>query len=61
MFEMEKARSIYRPNQTLNFFVDAGDGHDDYLMSLALMVQAASRCVPRRARGYHRAEGKYLE
>jgi hypothetical protein len=51
MFELEKAKSIYRPNQTLNFFVGPGDGHDDYLMSLALVVQAANRCVPRKARG----------
>jgi hypothetical protein len=51
MFELEKAKSIYRPNQTLNFFVGPGDGHDDYLMSLVLVVQAASRCVPRKARG----------
>ena len=51
MFELEKARSIYRPNQTLNFLVDPGDGHDDYLMSLALVVQAANKCVPRKARG----------
>ncbi|MBN2463133.1 MAG: hypothetical protein JXB43_05985 [Dehalococcoidia bacterium] len=51
MFELEKARSIYRPNQTLNFFVEAGDGHDDYLMSLALVVQAANRFAPRKARG----------
>ena len=59
MFELEKAKSIYRPNQTLNFFVDPGDGHDDYLMSLALVVQAANRCVPRKARGYHRVEGEH--
>jgi len=51
MFELEKARSIYRPNQTLNFFVEAGYGHDDYLMSLALVVQAANKFVPRKARG----------
>ncbi len=51
MFELDKARSIYRPNQTLNFFVEAGDGHDDYLMSLALVVQAANRLAPRKARG----------
>jgi hypothetical protein len=50
-FELEKARSLYRPSQTLNFFVDSSDGHDDYLMSLALVVQAANRCVPRKARG----------
>ncbi|MBM4447558.1 MAG: hypothetical protein FJ023_09510 [Chloroflexi bacterium] len=51
MFELQKAKSIYRPNQTLNFFVYPGDGHDDYLMSLALVVQAANRCVPRKAIG----------
>jgi len=51
MLELEKARSVYRPNQTLNFFVDSGDGHDDYLMSLALVVQAANKSVPRKARG----------
>jgi len=52
MFELEKARSVYRPNQTLNFFVDPGNGHDDYLMSLALVVQAATKCVPRKAKGF---------
>ena len=51
IFELEKAKSVYRPNQTLNFFVDSGDGHDDYLMSLALAVQAANKCVPRKAIG----------
>ena len=61
MFELEKAKSIYRPNQTLNFFVDPGDGHDDYLMSLALAVQAANRCVPRKARGYHPVEGEHVK
>jgi len=51
MFELKKAKSVYRPNQTLNFFVDPGDGHDDYLMSLALVVQAANKFVPRKAKG----------
>lgn len=52
MRQLEKARSVYRPNQTLNFFVDAAEGHDDYLMSLALMVRAASLGgKPRRATG----------
>jgi len=50
-FELEKAKSVFRPNQTLNFFVDSNDGHDDYLMSLALVVQAANKCVPRKAMG----------
>ncbi len=51
MFELEKAKSVYRPNQTLNFFVDPSDGHDDYLTSLALVVQAAAKYVPRKAKG----------
>jgi hypothetical protein len=51
MFELEKAKSIYRPSQTLNFFVDSSDGHDDYLMSLAMVVQAANKCSLRKARG----------
>ena len=51
MFELQKAKSIYRPSQTLNFFVDSSNGHDDYLMSLAMVVQAANKCVSRKARG----------
>ena len=50
-FEMEKARSQYRPNQTMNFYVDPAQGHDDFLMSLALLVEAGNQYVPRGARG----------
>jgi hypothetical protein len=50
-FELERARSVYRPNQTINFYVDPSEGHDDYLMSLALCVEAASLCAPRKASG----------
>jgi hypothetical protein len=35
----------------MNFFVDESDGHDDYLMSLALVVEAANLYSPRTARG----------
>lgn len=49
--EMEAARVHYRPNRTMNFFVDEADGHDDYLMSLALVVAAAADARPRTARG----------
>ncbi len=48
--EMERARSHYRPNQTMNFYVDPAQGHDDFLMSLALVVSAAGQYSPRRAR-----------
>lgn len=50
-FEMERARSNFRPNRTMNFYVDPTEGHDDFLMSLALLVEAASRYSPRGARG----------
>ncbi len=51
MKELTRARSVYRPNQTLNFFVDPAEGHDDYLMSLALLVQATRGFAPRKATG----------
>lgn len=49
--EMEKARNLYRPNQTMNFYVDPTQGHDDFLMSLALLVEAAKQYSPRSAKG----------
>ena len=50
-FEIEKAKSQYRPSQTMNFYVDPVEGHDDFLMSLALLVEASSHYSPRSARG----------
>ena len=50
-FEMEKAKCQFRPSQTMNFFVDPAQGHDDFLMSLALLVEAATQYTPRGARG----------
>ena len=44
--QCERARSAYRANRTMNFFVDPAEGHDDYLMSAALLVEA-SRDAPR--------------
>jgi hypothetical protein len=49
-FEMERAKSVFRPSQTMNFFVDLAEGHDDFLMSLALLIEA-SKYEPRSARG----------
>jgi len=49
--EMEKAKSQYRPSQTMNFYVDPSEGHDDFLMSLALLVQAIADYQPREAKG----------
>jgi hypothetical protein len=47
--EMERAKSHYRPSQTMDFYVDPSRGHDDFLMSLALLVQAAVDYQPRTA------------
>lgn len=49
--EIELARAEYRPNRRLAWHVDPRDGHDDYLMSLALAVEAARDLRPRSARG----------
>jgi hypothetical protein len=52
--EIEKARSRYRPNQTMNFYVDPSQGHDDFLMSLALCVEAGRGYKARSAKGEER-------
>lgn len=49
--EVELAKSCFRPTQTMNFYVDPSEGHDDYLMSLALVVEAGEACSPRSAYG----------
>ncbi len=51
--QMELARAAYRSGRTMSFFVDPSAGHDDYLMSLALAVEAARDLEPqpRVARG----------
>jgi len=51
--EMETARAAYRPSRQINFFVDPSEGHDDYLMSLAMAVEAGGYLdtSPRIARG----------
>ncbi len=47
-FEMERAKTQYRPNQTINFCVYPGQGYDDFLMSLVLLVEAVGQYVPQR-------------
>jgi hypothetical protein len=49
--EMEKAKSRYRANRTMNFYVDPSQGHDDFLMSLVLAVEAAGLYKRRGAKG----------
>ena len=52
--ELGKARAQYRPNQTMSFYVNPQEGHDDFLVSLALVVQAAKGLAPREAKGWLR-------
>jgi hypothetical protein len=49
--QLEACRAAYRPNQTLRFYVDEREGHDDYVVSLALTVAAAADSAPRPASG----------
>jgi hypothetical protein len=49
--EIDSAKSQYRPNQTMNFYVDPPKGHDDFLMSLALTLEAANNYEPREVKG----------
>jgi phage FluMu gp28-like protein len=53
--QVELARVAYRANRTMNFFVEATDGHDDYLISAALLVHASSGRTRRTATGRMRA------
>jgi hypothetical protein len=49
--QLELCRAVYRPNRTLAYFVERRDGHDDYVISLALVAAAAADAAPRSARG----------
>jgi hypothetical protein len=49
--QLERCRAAYRPNRTMRFYVDEQEGHDDYVISLALTVAAAADAGPRQARG----------
>jgi len=49
--EIAIATSVFRANQTMGFGVDAARGHDDYLMSLALALEASNLYQPREAKG----------
>jgi hypothetical protein len=56
--QVERCRAVYRANRSLSFHVDASDGHDDYVISLALAVAAAGATpLNRAARGRQAADG----
>jgi hypothetical protein len=50
-FQLKKSNTSYRASRTMNFFVDPAQGHDDFLMSLALLVEAGNLYESREARG----------
>jgi hypothetical protein len=54
--QLAACRAAYRVNQTLSFYVDERDGHDDYVISLALALAASADAGPRPARGRVRDE-----
>ena len=56
--QLRHAQSEYRANRTMNFYVPEREGHDDFLVSLALLAHAgaAERGV-RKAIGRPREEG----
>ena len=49
--QAEQARYAVAANQTMNFYVPPDRGHDDFLISAALAVQAAGMAGVRRATG----------
>jgi hypothetical protein len=49
--QLAVCRTVVRPNRSMNFYVDARDGHDDFVVSLALAAAAAADAGPRRAVG----------
>jgi len=50
-FQLKKSNTSYRAGRTMNFFVNPADGHDDFLISLALVVYAAAAYEKREAKG----------
>ncbi len=56
--QLELAQARYRRGQQMDFFVDEREGHDDFVMSLALTLAAADRYEPRNARGRSSPDGQ---
>ncbi len=56
LWELEHSKQVFRPNQTMNFYVDPSEGHDDFLMSMALCCHAVKDWQPKVAKGGLRNE-----
>jgi hypothetical protein len=56
--QMEQARYAVGANHTMNFYVPPERGHDDFLISAALAVEAAGMVRVRRATGRRAASGE---
>lgn len=54
--QIDRTQVQYRAGQRMNFFVPEREGHDDFVMSLALAVEAARAYTPRSARGRMRTD-----
>ncbi len=55
--QLELARAAYGPDRSMRFDVDPAQGHDDYLVSLALAVNAARGGETARVARGHRRDG----
>ena len=59
--QLRHAQAEHNANRTMNFYVPEREGHDDFLISLALLARAsADEGGPRRAVGRHPPEASVL-
>ena len=59
--QLRHAQAEHNANRTMNFYVPEREGHDDFLISLALLARAsADEGGPRRAIGRHPPEASVL-
>jgi len=49
--QLTLCRAVYKPNRTLQFFLNPDEGHDDCINSLALTIEAANNATPAVAHG----------
>ncbi|GHO48360.1 hypothetical protein [Ktedonospora formicarum] len=59
--QIHKARYALPAPETINFYVQPGDGHDDFLISLALCGQALTGMIQPAAAQFIRSRRDYEE